>query len=94
VLGTIELHGKTVEIALKPGNTGTYNNQPTTKAVFPAAQATSPINPFWVGSVGLSIRERNGQIRLTIVDKQCEFVRARKALAKWRDTGLREVYTI
>jgi uncharacterized protein len=82
VLGTIELHGKTVEIALKPGITGTYNNQPTTKAVVPVAQATAPINPLWVGSVGLAIRERNGQIRLTVADKQGEFVRARKAL-RW-----------
>ena len=82
VLGTIELHGKTVEIALKPGITGTYNNQPTTKAVLPVAQAASPINPLWVGSVGLAVRERNGQIRLTVADKQCEFVRTRKAL-RW-----------
>jgi uncharacterized protein (DUF1684 family) len=79
-LGTVELHGKTVEIELQPGVTGTYNNQPTTKAVVPVAQATSPINPFWAGSVGLSIRERSGQIRLTLLDKQCEFVRARKPL--------------
>jgi uncharacterized protein len=81
-LGTIELHGKTVQIELQPGITGTYNNQPTTKAVLPVLQATAPINPLWVGSIGLGIRERNGQIRLGLLDKQCEFVRARKAL-RW-----------
>ena len=80
-LGTIDLHGKTAEIELRPGITGTYNNKATTKAVLPVGQGTSPINPLWVGSVGLSIRERNGQIRLTLADKQCEFVRARKALS-------------
>jgi uncharacterized protein (DUF1684 family) len=79
-LGTVELHGKTANIELRPGVTGTYNKQPITKAVVPVAQPTSPINPLWAGSVGLSIRERNGQIRLTVLDKQCEFVRARKPL--------------
>src|SRR5690349_9692008 len=30
-LGTNELHGKTVQIELQPGITGTYNNQATTR---------------------------------------------------------------
>jgi uncharacterized protein (DUF1684 family) len=54
------------------------------KAVLPVAQGNSPSNPLWVGSVGLSIRERNGQTRLTISDKQAEFLRARKALRWFR----------
>jgi hypothetical protein len=41
-LATVELHGKTAQIALQPGVTGTYNNQATTKAVVPVAQASSP----------------------------------------------------
>src|SRR5580704_12327 len=44
-LGTIELHEKTVAIELRQGITGTYNNQPATKAVLPVLQATAPINP-------------------------------------------------
>jgi len=81
-LGTIELRGKTAEVLLQPGLTGTYNNQTTTRAILPVTQATAPSNPLWVGSVGLAVRERNGQTRLTLFDKDAEFVRARKAL-RW-----------
>ncbi len=82
MLGTIELHGKTAQIELQRGGTGTYNNQPTMKAALPVAERNSPSNPLWVGSVGLAVRERSGQTRLTVFDKQGEFVRARKAL-RW-----------
>src|SRR5262249_44665323 len=81
-LGTIELRDKAVTVELQPGLTGTYNNQVTTKAVLPVGQGNAPSNPLWVGPLGLSVRERNGQIRLLCFDKQAEFVRARKAL-RW-----------
>jgi uncharacterized protein (DUF1684 family) len=82
MLGTIELKERAVYVELRPGLTGTYNNQAITKATLPVGQGNAPSNPLWVGPVGLSVRERNGQIQLLCFDKQAEFVRTRKAF-RW-----------
>lgn len=80
-LGTLALRGKTVEVVVRSGLSGTYNNQPTTKATLALTEGFVP-NPLWIGSVGLAAREWNGKIRLSVLDRQAEVVRTRKPL-RW-----------